>query len=63
LGHLFDLARAAKLEQRRDALFAGEKVNATENRPARKRSEVANIWTTGSGRDKNAADCSPLAGQ
>jgi len=34
MGHLFDLARAAKLEQRRDALFAGEKVNATENRPA-----------------------------
>jgi glucose-6-phosphate isomerase len=34
LGHLLDLARAAKLEQRRDALFAGEKLNATENRPA-----------------------------
>lgn len=34
LGHLFDLARAARLEQRRDALFAGEKVNATEGRPA-----------------------------
>jgi glucose-6-phosphate isomerase len=34
LGHLFDLARAAGLEQRRDALFSGEKVNVTEGRPA-----------------------------
>lgn len=34
LGHLFDLARASGLERRRDALFAGEKVNATEGRPA-----------------------------
>ncbi len=34
MGHLFDLARAARLEERRAALFSGEKVNATENRPA-----------------------------
>ena len=34
LGHLFDLARAAKLEERREALFAGSKVNVTEGRPA-----------------------------
>ncbi len=34
LGHLLDLARATRLEERRDALFDGEKVNATENRPA-----------------------------
>ncbi|MDB5509573.1 MAG: pgi [Hyphomicrobiales bacterium] len=34
LAHLLTLARAAKLEERRDALFAGEKVNLTENRPA-----------------------------
>jgi glucose-6-phosphate isomerase len=34
LGHLFDLARAAGLEQRRDALFSGQKVNVTEQRPA-----------------------------
>ncbi|WP_294537792.1 glucose-6-phosphate isomerase [uncultured Rhodoblastus sp.] len=34
LGHLFDLARAAGVERRRSALFAGEKVNATEGRPA-----------------------------
>ena len=34
LVHLFDLARAARLEERRDALFSGKKVNATENRPA-----------------------------
>jgi glucose-6-phosphate isomerase len=34
LGHLFDLARAAALEERRAALFSGEKVNRTEARPA-----------------------------
>ncbi len=34
LGHLFDLARAARVEARRDALFSGEKVNITENRAA-----------------------------
>ncbi len=34
LHHLLDLARVAKLEQRRNALFSGEKVNVTENRPA-----------------------------
>ncbi len=31
---LLDLARAAGLEARRDAMFAGEAVNETENRPA-----------------------------
>jgi glucose-6-phosphate isomerase len=31
---LVDLARAANLEAARDQLFAGEKVNTTENRPA-----------------------------
>lgn len=31
---LLDLARAARLEERRAALFAGEAVNNTENRPA-----------------------------
>ena len=34
LGHLFDLARAARLEERREALFSGDKVNNTEQRPA-----------------------------
>ncbi len=34
LGHLFDLARAARVEERRAALFSGEKVNVTEDRPA-----------------------------
>ncbi|MCI4679719.1 glucose-6-phosphate isomerase [Rhodoblastus acidophilus] len=34
LGHLFDLARAARLEARREALFSGDKVNNTEDRPA-----------------------------
>ncbi|MDI9848051.1 glucose-6-phosphate isomerase [Rhodoblastus sp. 17X3] len=34
LGHLIDLARASRLDERREALFSGEKVNATENRPA-----------------------------
>ncbi len=34
LGHLFDLARAAGLEERREALFSGEKVNNTEARAA-----------------------------
>ncbi len=34
LGHLFDLARAAKLEERRAALFTGEHVNQTEGRAA-----------------------------
>jgi glucose-6-phosphate isomerase len=34
LHHLFDLARAANLEVRRDALFSGEKANSTEGRPA-----------------------------
>jgi glucose-6-phosphate isomerase len=34
IGHLLDLARAAAVERRRDALFAGDKVNATEHRPA-----------------------------
>ena len=34
LGHLFDLARAARLEERREALFSGNKVNITEGRPA-----------------------------
>ncbi|WP_374546811.1 glucose-6-phosphate isomerase [Rhodoblastus sp.] len=34
LGHLFDLARAARLEERREALFSGEKINNTEARPA-----------------------------
>ena len=34
LALLIDLARAAKLEERRAALFAGEIVNPTENRPA-----------------------------
>ncbi len=31
---LIDLARAARVEERRAALFAGEPVNTTENRPA-----------------------------
>jgi glucose-6-phosphate isomerase len=34
LGHLVDLARASGVEHWRDALFAGEKVNATEGRAA-----------------------------
>jgi glucose-6-phosphate isomerase len=34
LGHLISLARAADLERRRAALFAGEQVNLTEHRPA-----------------------------
>ncbi len=34
LGHLFDLARAARLEERREALFSGERVNNTEERAA-----------------------------
>jgi glucose-6-phosphate isomerase len=34
IGHLLDLARAAGVEKSRDALFAGEKINATEGRPA-----------------------------
>ncbi len=34
LGLLTDLARAAQLEARRDALFSGAPVNVTENRPA-----------------------------
>jgi glucose-6-phosphate isomerase len=34
LRHLFDLARACQLEMRRDALFAGHKVNVTERRSA-----------------------------
>jgi glucose-6-phosphate isomerase len=34
LAHLFDLARAAGVERWRDALFAGDKVNVTEQRPA-----------------------------
>jgi len=34
LGLLIDLARAAQLEARRDALFSGAPVNVTENRPA-----------------------------
>ncbi|WP_296711801.1 glucose-6-phosphate isomerase [Rhodoblastus sp.] len=34
LGHLIDLARACRLDERREALFSGEKVNATESRPA-----------------------------
>jgi glucose-6-phosphate isomerase len=34
LALLLDLARAAKLEERRGALFAGEIVNSTERRPA-----------------------------
>ena len=34
LGHLFDLARAARLEERREALFTGGKVNNTEQRAA-----------------------------
>jgi glucose-6-phosphate isomerase len=32
LGLLFDLARQAGVETRRDAMFAGEKINRTENR-------------------------------
>lgn len=34
LQYLFDLARACGLEERRDALFAGAKINVTENRAA-----------------------------
>jgi glucose-6-phosphate isomerase len=34
LGLLIDLARAARLEARRDALFSGAPVNVTESRPA-----------------------------
>jgi glucose-6-phosphate isomerase len=34
LGLLLDLARAARVEERRAALFAGEPVNRTEHRPA-----------------------------
>jgi glucose-6-phosphate isomerase len=34
LAHLLNLARAAKVEERRTALFAGEKVNVTEGRAA-----------------------------
>lgn len=32
LGKLFDLARASGVEQRRDAMFAGEHINSTEDR-------------------------------
>ncbi len=32
MGHLLALARAARFEQKRAALFAGEKINITENR-------------------------------
>ncbi len=32
LAHLFDLARAAELEKHRDAMFAGEHINSTEDR-------------------------------
>lgn len=32
LGMLFDLARAVDVEKQRDAMFAGEKINTTENR-------------------------------
>ena len=32
LGHLFDLARAADVEGRRDAMFAGDHINTTEDR-------------------------------
>jgi glucose-6-phosphate isomerase len=34
LRHLFDLARVCQFEMRRDSLFAGDKVNVTEARPA-----------------------------
>jgi glucose-6-phosphate isomerase len=34
LKHLFELARECGLEARRDAMFAGEKVNTTEQRAA-----------------------------
>jgi glucose-6-phosphate isomerase len=37
IGLLVDLARAAGVEARRAALFAGEPVNTTEHRPARRR--------------------------
>ncbi len=33
LGHLLNLARAARLEEQRDALFSGSRINHTENRP------------------------------
>ncbi|MBP0614139.1 glucose-6-phosphate isomerase [Jiella mangrovi] len=32
LSALFDFARARQIEQKRDAMFAGERINATENR-------------------------------
>ncbi|QJT11117.1 glucose-6-phosphate isomerase [Oceanidesulfovibrio marinus] len=32
MGLLFDLARACKVEERRDAMFAGERINVTEDR-------------------------------
>ncbi|MBT3784975.1 glucose-6-phosphate isomerase [bacterium] len=32
LSHLFDLARQSSLEEKRDAMFRGERINATENR-------------------------------
>ncbi len=34
LGHLFDLARQCQVEKRRDAMFAGDRVNDTEQRSA-----------------------------
>ncbi len=34
MGHLFELARQCRLEARREAMFAGEKVNDTEHRAA-----------------------------
>jgi glucose-6-phosphate isomerase len=34
MADLLDLARAAEVEESRDAMFAGEPVNVTENRPA-----------------------------
>ncbi len=33
LSALFDLARAAQVEQLRDAMFSGQRINTTENRP------------------------------
>jgi len=33
LNALFDLARAGQVEERRDAMFRGERINTTENRP------------------------------
>lgn len=32
MGLLFDLARARKIEEARDAMFSGQKINFTENR-------------------------------